>query len=144
MRLALAGGYSKKCPAAILEKSHSSTHRELIVATKTILPEQDFLRAVFVDEFLEERVVVPFSPDGEMALKELRAQIDGALDTLSYRDRAILEMRFGLGDGHAYTLAETGFVFQLTRERIRQLQVKALKKLRMRADDLRRFLWELG
>jgi len=114
------------------------------VASKTTAPERHFLCSVFAEELSPERLAVPFSPDGEMAFKELRAQIDYALDTLSYRDRAILEMRFGLGDGHAYTLAETGFVFQLTRERIRQLQVKALRKLRFRADDLRNFLQELG
>jgi len=113
------------------------------VATKATTPERYFLCAVFADELPEDRLGMPFSPDGEMALRELRAQIDSALDVLTYRDRAILEMRFGLGDGHAYTLAETGYVFQLTRERIRQLQAKALKKLRFRADDLREFLHEL-
>ncbi len=66
------------------------------------------------------------------------------MDTLSYRERGILEMRYGLGDGHSYTLAQAGQVFHLTRERIRQIQAKALRKLRhpTRSDQLRSFLIE--
>lgn len=107
---------------------------------KATLPEQRFLRAVFTDQLSEERLAVPFVPDAEMLLKELRQQIDAALDTLSYRERGILEMRYGLRDGYAYTLAEAGYVFKLTRERIRQLQTRSLRKLRKRAEDLRDFV----
>ena len=114
------------------------------MAERTVFPEKRFLRAVFPGELSEEGLAVPFGSDGEMICKELRQQIDAALDTISYRERAIIEMRFGLGDGHAYTLAETGYVFQLTRERIRQLQLKSLKKLRLRADVLKQFVNELG
>ena len=75
-----------------------------------------------------------------MVLKELRRHVGAALDTLSYRDRGVLEMRYGLGDGHAYTLAQAGYVFKLTRERIRQLQARSLRKLRARAEDLQNFI----
>jgi RNA polymerase sigma factor (sigma-70 family) len=110
------------------------------VADPAICPEQRFLRAVFPDEFSEQIQTVLLKPDAEEALQELRQQIAAALRTLSYRERGILEMRYGLGDGYAYTLAESGYVFRLTRERIRQLQARSLKKLRKRAADLKNFV----
>lgn len=103
-------------------------------------PEHRFLRAVFPDEYSEEWVADLLRPEADEVLQELRRQIDGALRTLSYRERGILEMRCGLGDGRAYTLAEAGYVFKLTRERIRQIQARSLKKLRDRAVDLRKFV----
>ncbi len=60
----------------------------------------------------------------------MRDHIDRALATLQPRERLIIEMRNGLLDGHAYTLEEVSREFQLTRERIRQIEVKALRKLR--------------
>jgi RNA polymerase sigma factor (sigma-70 family) len=114
------------------------------VAEPAIFPEQGFLRAVFPDESLEQHLAALLEPDAERLLGELRRQIDVALDALSYRERGILEMRFGLGDGYAYTLAESGHVFRLTRERIRQLQARSLKKLRKRAVDLRNFVGSLN
>ena len=105
--------------------------------------EARFLRAVFPNELSEKSLAIPFAPDAEMILKELRLQIDAALDSVSYRERGILEMRYGLGDGYAYTLAEAGCVFKLTRERIRQIQAKSLNKLRSRAEDLREFVNDL-
>lgn len=110
------------------------------MAKRATLPEERFLRAVFPDELPEQCLAALFAPDAEMALKELRQQIDAALDSLSYRERGILEMRYGLQDGHAYTLAEAGYVFKLTRERIRQLQARSLKKLHGRAEELRSFV----
>jgi RNA polymerase primary sigma factor len=114
------------------------------VARKPEIPERRFLFAVFGDELPEARLAAPFQADGDAARAQLRARILAALDGLSYRERAIVEMRFGLGDGHAYTLAETGYVFRLTRERVRQLQARALRRLRYRADDLRKFLQEFS
>jgi len=114
----------------------------MAVASKAMFPERRFIRAVFVGELPQSWLGAPFAPDPDFVLDQLRQQINTALDTVSYRERAILEMRFGLGDGHAYTLAETGYVFKLTRERIRQIQNKALRKLRLRADELRHFLAE--
>ncbi|MCL4137170.1 UNVERIFIED_CONTAM: hypothetical protein GTU68_008208 [Idotea baltica] len=56
-------------------------------------------------------------------------QITAALETLTYREREILKMRYGLGDGYSYTLEEVGHVFQVTRERVRQIESKAVRKL---------------
>jgi len=61
----------------------------------------------------------------------LRNQIKDIIDTLSERERKILEMRFGLEDGVTHTLEEVGKVFGVTRERIRQIEAKALEKIRM-------------
>ncbi len=62
-------------------------------------------------------------------LKALKVKMSETLNTLRYREREIIKMRYGLGDGHSYTLEEVGYVFRLTRERIRQIEAKALKKL---------------
>ena len=59
----------------------------------------------------------------------LRARIDALLATLTYREREILRLRYGLGDGYAYTLEEVGRVFKVTRERVRQIEAKAVRKL---------------
>ena len=61
----------------------------------------------------------------------LRNQIKEIVGTLSERERKILEMRFGLEDGVTHTLEEVGKVFGVTRERIRQIEAKALEKIRM-------------
>ena len=113
------------------------------MSQKAMFSEKRFLRAVFPNTFSEQCLAIPFAEDAETTLRQLREHIDAALDTLSYRERGILEMRFGVGDGYIYTLAEVGYVFKLTRERIRQLQGKALKKLGPRAEDLREFVKNL-
>ena len=59
----------------------------------------------------------------------LRAKIDGLLKTLTYREREIIRLRYGLGDGYTYTLEEVGRIFKVTRERVRQIEAKAVKKL---------------
>jgi RNA polymerase primary sigma factor len=64
------------------------------------------------------------------AHKMLRSYIEQALDVLNPRERTIIEMRYGLKDGHSLSLDEVSTVFRLTRERIRQIEVKALRKLR--------------
>jgi RNA polymerase primary sigma factor len=60
----------------------------------------------------------------------LREKIDHVLDTLSPREAMVLKMRYGLLDGKTKTLEEVGQFFNVTRERIRQIEVKALRKLR--------------
>lgn len=59
----------------------------------------------------------------------LRERIDNALAHLSYREREIIKLRYGLGDGYNYTLEEVARIFQITRERVRQLEKRALSKL---------------
>jgi RNA polymerase primary sigma factor len=60
----------------------------------------------------------------------LRSSITRALEGLSYREREIIRLRFGLADGYAYTLEEVGTMFAVTRERVRQIEAKAVDKLR--------------
>ena len=66
----------------------------------------------------------------EISQKALRDSIEQAMTILNPRERTIIEMRYGLQDGHYHTLDEVSVEFKLTRERIRQIEVKALRKLR--------------
>ena len=72
----------------------------------------------------------------------LKGQLDEVLDTLNPRERKVLELRFGLRDGRTRTLEEVGKEFGVTRERIRQIEAKALRKLRhpTRSKRLRDYL----
>jgi RNA polymerase primary sigma factor len=69
------------------------------------------------------------TPENYVLEKSLREDIERVLKTLTDRERLVLEMRFGLDDGREKTLKEIGDTFNLTRERIRQIEVKALRKL---------------
>jgi RNA polymerase primary sigma factor len=69
------------------------------------------------------------SPAIGAAQEMLRGQIHKVLKTLSYREREIIKLRYGLGDGYSYTLEEVGHIFKVTRERIRQIEAKAVRKL---------------
>jgi RNA polymerase primary sigma factor len=69
------------------------------------------------------------SPAIGAAHEMLRSQISKVLKTLSYREREIIKLRYGLGDGYSYTLEEVGHIFKVTRERIRQIEAKAVRKL---------------
>jgi RNA polymerase primary sigma factor len=91
-------------------------------------------------EFLEDyRDDDPLLETNREALK---AQIDTAMETLNYREREILRLRYGLADGYTYTLEEVGRIFQVTRERVRQIESKAVRKLQQpyRAKSLVSFL----
>ena len=91
-------------------------------------------------DFLEdESVVGPVDAASKQLLKE---QLNEILDSLSVRERKVLEMRFGLEDGQGRTLEEVGTEFGVTRERIRQIEAKALRKLRhpIRSRKLRDYL----
>ena len=72
----------------------------------------------------------------------LRGKIDELLKTLTYREREIIRLRYGLVDGYSYTLEECGRIFKVTRERVRQIEAKAVAKLQSpsRADRLSAFL----
>ena len=80
------------------------------------------------------------SPDEAAAGHLLHEQIEDMLSTLSDREREVLHFRFGLEDGHSYTLEEVGKKFNVTRERIRQIEAKALRKLRQPSKKLKDFL----
>jgi RNA polymerase primary sigma factor len=91
-------------------------------------------------DFIEDQKIR--EPDDEASRKLLREQLRQVLDSLSDREREVLSMRFGLQDGHIRTLEEVGQAFGVTRERIRQIEVKALRKLRhpTRSKKLRDYL----
>lgn len=59
----------------------------------------------------------------------LKGRLGELLERLSWREREIINLRFGLGDGYNYTLEEVAYIFKVTRERIRQLEDRALRKL---------------
>jgi len=72
----------------------------------------------------------------------LREKIEALLKTLTYREREIIRLRYGLGDGYMYTLEEVGRIFKVTRERVRQIEAKAVRKLQhpVRSQHLEGFL----
>jgi RNA polymerase primary sigma factor len=82
------------------------------------------------------------SPAIGAAQEMLRSRISKVLKTLSYREREIIKLRYGLGDGYSYTLEEVGHIFKVTRERIRQIEAKAVRKLQQpsRSQELSGFL----
>ncbi len=69
------------------------------------------------------------SPAVGASQEALKREVLNALKSLGYREREIIKLRYGLGDGYSYTLEEVGHIFRVTRERIRQIEAKALKKL---------------
>ena len=91
-------------------------------------------------DFIED-LSAPSPPDA-VSVQSLKEQVGDVLGTLSERERTVLQLRFGLEDGRSRTLEEVGRVFAVTRERIRQIEAKALKKLRhpTRSRRLRDFL----
>jgi RNA polymerase primary sigma factor len=91
-------------------------------------------------DFIEDKRAV--SPASATAHSMLREQMDNILETLSDREKKVLMYRFGLDDGCPRTLEEVGSMFNVTRERVRQIEVKALRKLRhpTRSRKLRTFL----
>ena len=91
-------------------------------------------------DFIEDKSAV--SPANATAYAMLREQMDEVLETLTDRERKVLTLRFGIGDGYPRTLEEVGKIFNVTRERVRQIEAKALKKLRhpIRAKKLKNFL----
>jgi RNA polymerase primary sigma factor len=91
-------------------------------------------------DFIEDRGVV--SPADAVINLNLREQTEAVLKTLTPREEKVIKMRFGVGDGSEHTLEEVGQNFAVTRERIRQIEAKALRKLRhpSRSRKLRAFL----
>ncbi|MFN5853247.1 MAG: sigma-70 family RNA polymerase sigma factor [Pirellulaceae bacterium] len=76
----------------------------------------------------------------------LRDKIEGVLKTLTYREREIIRLRYGLLDGYSYTLEEVGRIFKVTRERVRQIEAKAVAKMQspVRSEQLSDFLKKAG
>ncbi len=94
----------------------------------------------YFGEFLEDhRNDDPLFDTHRQALKQ---QIEEAINSLNYREREIIRLRYGLRDGYAYTLEEVGKIFSVTRERVRQIETKAVRKLQQpgRAKSLLSFV----
>ncbi|MFH1790933.1 MAG: RNA polymerase sigma factor RpoD, partial [Candidatus Omnitrophota bacterium] len=91
-------------------------------------------------DFIEDKRAI--SPANATAYSMLKEQMDEVLSTLTEREKKVLRLRFGIGDGYPRTLEEVGTVFKVTRERVRQIEAKALKKLRhpIRSRKLKGFL----
>jgi RNA polymerase primary sigma factor len=94
----------------------------------------------YFGDFIEDDQVD--SPVASATQEMLKERIDLVLKTLSYREREIIKLRYGIGDGYTYTLEEVGRIFKVTRERVRQVEAKAIRKLQhpVRARKLEGFL----
>ncbi len=94
----------------------------------------------FATDYLEDGGVD--SPVEGAVQGMLKEKIEQVLRTLTYREREIIKLRYGLGDGYTYTLEEVGRIFKVTRERARQIEAKAMRKLQMpgRSRQLEGFL----
>ena len=114
-------------PAPSEAASHALLKEQLGEVLKTLTPRED------------DNVPVPAEAAAQTLLKE---QLDEVLDTLTEREQKVLRLRFGMNDGRARTLEEVGKEFDVTRERIRQIEAKALRKLRhpSRSRKLRDYL----
>ena len=105
-------------------KSVKNVAREPISLETPIGEEEDSL----LGDFIEDKDIE--NPANQTAFKLLQEQLQEVLSTLPPREQEVLKMRFGLEDGYSLTLEEVGLYFNVTRERIRQIEAKALRRLR--------------
>jgi RNA polymerase primary sigma factor len=105
-------------------KSVKNVAREPISLETPIGEEEDSL----LGDFIEDKDIE--NPASQTAFKLLQEQLQDVLETLPPREQEVLKMRFGLEDGYSLTLEEVGLYFNVTRERIRQIEAKALRRLR--------------
>jgi RNA polymerase primary sigma factor len=94
----------------------------------------------YFGDFIEDDTAE--SPVQAATQEMLKDKIEQVLKTLTYREREIIKLRYGLGDGYTYTLEEVGRIFKVTRERVRQIEAKAVRKLQhpVRSRQLEGFL----
>ncbi len=94
----------------------------------------------YFGDFIEDETAE--SPVVSAGTEMLKDRIEEILKTLTYREREIIKLRYGIGDGYTYTLEEVGRIFKVTRERVRQVEAKAIRKLQhpVRARKLEGFL----
>lgn len=94
----------------------------------------------YFGDFIEDESIE--SPVSTASNDMLSDRIEQVLKTLTYREREIIKLRYGIGDGYTYTLEEVGKIFKVTRERVRQVEAKAIRKLKhpVRARKLEGFL----
>ena len=117
-------------------KQVKNVAREPISLETPIGEEEDSL----LGDFIEDKEVE--NPANQTAYTLLKEQLNTVLESLPKREQDVLKMRFGLDDGYSLTLEEVGLTFNVTRERIRQIEAKALRRLRhpRRANGLRDFM----
>jgi RNA polymerase primary sigma factor len=98
----------------------------------------------YFGDFIEDECAE--TPINAATQEMLKDKIDVVLKTLTYREREIIKLRYGLGDGYTYTLEEVGRIFKVTRERVRQIEAKAVRKLQhpVRSKQLKGFLDNLA
>ena len=143
--LSRAYGLPKSTPEEIAEEMNMPVERvreilkisqEPVSLETPIGEEEDSHLGDFIQD---DNVPVPAEAAAQTLLKE---QLDEVLDTLTEREQKVLRLRFGMNDGRARTLEEVGKEFDVTRERIRQIEAKALRKLRhpSRSRKLRDYL----
>ncbi|MSR79227.1 MAG: RNA polymerase sigma factor RpoD [Gemmataceae bacterium] len=98
----------------------------------------------YFSDFIQDGTVE--SPVSAATNEMLKDKIEGILKTLTYREREIIRLRYGLGNGYCYTLEEVGRIFKVTRERVRQIEAKAVRKLQhpVRSRLLEGFLGEVS
>jgi RNA polymerase primary sigma factor len=94
----------------------------------------------YFGDFIEDGTAE--NPVATASNEMLRDRIEQVLKSLTYREREIIKLRYGIGDGYTYTLEEVGKIFKVTRERVRQVEAKAIRKLQhpVRARKLEGFL----
>jgi len=124
------------------EMSVSEVRRVLKISKHPISldrPIGDSEDSYFGDFIEDDGVDSPVSSATQGMLKD---RIDQILKTLTYREREIIKLRYGIGDGYTYTLEEVGRIFKVTRERVRQVEAKAIRKLQhpVRARKLEGFI----
>jgi len=107
-------------PVTLLGSEIPATHREV--------REVDTEHLLAAVERRDDHLYLP-APDEELQNEETMMVIDKALKTLSYREGEIIKLRYGIGGGFTYTCEEIGRMLKITRERVRQVEAKAIQKL---------------
>ena len=115
--------------AAEAEMSIEETRRVLKISKHPISLDRPIGESEdsYFGDFIEDNEID--SPVASATQEMLKDRIDIVLKTLSYREREIIKLRYGIGDGYTYTLEEVGRIFKVTRERVRQVEAKAIRKL---------------
>jgi RNA polymerase primary sigma factor len=126
---------NSKLPLKLVKKTQNLSLEPISIETPLGHQEDTHL-----GEFLEDKTTQ--SPLDMVYQKDLQNKIEHAMGTLTFKEAEIIKKRFGLGDGVARTLEEIGAELQVTRERVRQIEGKALKKLRhpARTQNLRSYI----
>ena len=116
--------------------------KERLRATTTTIEFTRSVAATSLSDLRKEVALLEAPSNGDLDAAtqlEVRELLDRAIDSLTYREREVLKLRYGLGDGYAYTLEECGRIFRITRERVCQTELRALHKLQhsVRCNELK-------